>query len=95
MKIRITKSFRKKLNEQVRFIAQDKPSAARKFKNDILVKIEQIPPIPYKNRKSIFFDRDDVRDLIYKGYIIVYKLNEEENSIEVFGLAKYQENPFK
>ena len=95
MKIRITKSFRKKLNEQVRFIAQDKPSAARKFKNDILEKIEQIPPMPYKNRKSIFFDRDDVRDLIYKGYIIVYKLNEEENSIEVFGLAKYQENPFK
>jgi hypothetical protein len=35
MKIELTEGFLHKLNEQVAFIAQDKPSAARKFKDDI------------------------------------------------------------
>jgi len=51
--------------------------------------------MPYRSRKSIFFDRDDIRDLTFKGYIVVYKINTAENSIEIFGFAKYQENPFK
>jgi hypothetical protein len=51
--------------------------------------------MPFKNRKSIFFDRDDIRDLTYKGYIIVYKFNKSEDLIEVFGFTKYQEKPFK
>ena len=50
--------------------------------------------MPYMHRKSIFFDHDDIRELIYKGYIIVYKVNERESAIEVFGFAKYEENPF-
>jgi hypothetical protein len=50
--------------------------------------------MPYKNRKSIYFDRDDIRDLIYKGYTVVYKINRKEDSIEVFGFTKYENNPF-
>ncbi|MBT3802720.1 MAG: type II toxin-antitoxin system RelE/ParE family toxin [Bacteroidetes bacterium] len=95
MKIRITKSFRNKLNDQVEYIAKDKISAARKFKSEVLNTIRQIPSMPFKNRKSIFFDRDDIRDLTYKGYIIVYKFNKSEDLIEVFGFTKYQEKPFK
>ncbi|MBT5989578.1 MAG: type II toxin-antitoxin system RelE/ParE family toxin [Bacteroidetes bacterium] len=95
MKIRITKSFRNKLNDQVEYIAKDKISAARKFKSEVLNTIRQIPSMPFKNRKSIFFDRDDIRDLTYKGYIIVYKFNKKEDLIEVFGFTKYQEKPFK
>ncbi|MBT3421333.1 MAG: type II toxin-antitoxin system RelE/ParE family toxin [Bacteroidetes bacterium] len=95
MIIRITKSFRNKLNDQVEYIAKDKISAARKFKSEVLNTIRQIPPMPFKNRKSIFFDRDDIRDLTYKGYIIVYKFNKKEDLIEVFGFTKYQEKPFK
>ncbi|MBT6836852.1 MAG: type II toxin-antitoxin system RelE/ParE family toxin [Bacteroidetes bacterium] len=95
MIIRITKSFRNKLNDQVEYIAKDKISAARKFKSEVLNTIRQIPSMPFKNRKSIFFDRDDIRDLTYKGYIIVYKFNKSEDLIEVFGFTKYQEKPFK
>ncbi len=49
--------------------------------------------MPYKNRKSIFFNRNDIRDLIYKGYIVVYKINQTEHSIEVFGFTKFGNNP--
>ena len=95
MKIKVLKSFRDKLNSQIEFIARDKPGAARKFKSEILRKIMEIPHMPLKNRKSIFFEKDEIRDLIHKGYIIVYRINFKENCIEVFGFTKFEENPFK
>ena len=78
MKLRILKSFRDKLNEQVEYIAKDKPGAARKFKTDVLNRIKEIPSMPFACRRSIFIDREDIRDLVYKGYIIVYKVDESE-----------------
>lgn len=51
--------------------------------------------MPFKHRKSIFFDRDDIRDLVFKGYVTVYKVNMDLKEIEVFGFTKYKENPFK
>jgi len=50
--------------------------------------------MPFRHRKSIFFDREDIRDLVFKGYLIVYKVNQEVEEIEVFGFTKYQEDPF-
>ena len=94
MKLRILKSFRDKLNEQVEYIAKDKPRAARKFKSDILGRIKEIPSMPFACRRSIFFDREDIRDLIYKGYIVVYKVDETEGIITIFGFAKYKDNLF-
>ena len=72
MKIKITKSFRDKLNNQIEYISKDKPIAARKFKNDILKLIEVIPKMPYIHRKSFFFDRTDIRDL--KAMLLFIKL---------------------
>jgi plasmid stabilization system protein ParE len=95
MKLKFTKGFREKLNAQVDFIAKDKPDTARKFKNDLIAKINEMPGMPFKHRKSIFFDREDIRDLVFKGYVAVYKVNQDLKEIEVFGFTKYQENPFK
>ena len=91
MNLRILKSFRGKLNEQVEYIAKDKPGAARKFKSDVLNRIKNIPSMPFACRRSIFFDREDIRDLVFKGYIIVYKVDETEDMITVFGFSKYQD----
>jgi plasmid stabilization system protein ParE len=93
MKIKVLKSFNDKLNRQIEYIARDKPHAARKFKAELLKRVKEIPLMPYKNRKSIFFSRNDIRDLIYKGYIVVYKINQTEHSIEVFGFTKFENNP--
>jgi len=92
MKVKILKSFKDKLNRQIEFIAQDKPEAARKFKNDLIIRIQKLPQMPYSNRKSIFFNREDVRDLIFKGYIIVYKIDIEKQYIYVFGFIKFEKN---
>ena len=44
--------------------------------------------MPYSYRKSIFFDREDIRDLVFKGYVITFVI--KNNIIEVFGFIKYQ-----
>lgn len=95
MKLKITKGFRDKLNDQIDYIAKDKPTAARRFKNELISKIRKIPDMPYKHRKSIFFDREDIRDLVFKGYVTVYKIDKESQEIEVFGFSKYIDDPFK
>ena len=95
MRLRILTSFRDTLNDQVEYIAKDKPAAARKFKREVIKRIKGIPQMPYANRKSIFFDREDISDLVFKGYVIVYKINTENKSIDVFGFTKYENDPFE
>ena len=45
MKIEISKPFRKKLNLQIEYIAKDKATAARKFKEEILQRIKEVPAV--------------------------------------------------
>ncbi|HHN47556.1 MAG TPA: type II toxin-antitoxin system RelE/ParE family toxin [Bacteroidales bacterium] len=94
MRLKISKSFRDKLNDQVDFISRDKPTAAIRFKNDLMSISRELPQKPFSNQKSIYFDREDIRDLIYKGYVIAYKINKDKNIIEVFGFTKHEEKPF-
>ncbi|MFP9114805.1 type II toxin-antitoxin system RelE/ParE family toxin [Flavobacterium sp. RHBU_3] len=93
MKIKILQSFRLKFNDQLLYIAEDKPAAARKFRNDVLEKLKDVPSMPYRNRKSIYFNNENVRDLVFKGYIIIYRIKPEQNEIEVFGFIKYTREP--
>lgn len=93
MKIKIKDSFTTKLLHQIDYIACDSPVRARKFQKAIIREIRDILPNPYKHRQSIYFQDEKIRDLIYKGYTIVFRINEKEKSIEVFGFVKYQEKP--
>ena len=91
MKIVFNETFIARLENQIDFIAMDSPSGARKFKNDLLKKIKAIPKNPYQYRKSIYFNHDSVRDLVFKGYTVVIRI--ENDRIEIFGFLKYQKDP--
>lgn len=91
MKIIIKKSFLQRLGRQVDFIATDSVKRAHKFRKVILEQIRKIPDNPYINRKSIYFNDESIRDLIFKGYTIVYRIRNDE--IQIFGFVKYQEAP--
>lgn len=91
MQIILTESFLKRLGNQIDYIAKNNPGNARKFKNTLLGRLKEIPTNPYKYRKSIYFDDDQIRDLVYKGYTIVFRVNNKV--IEVFGFVKYQKEP--
>ena len=93
MEIKIFPSFRNKLSKQLNYIASDKPVAAQKFRDNIFDLIEQISSMPYKNRQSIYYNDLNIRDLIFKGYVITYRIRTDINQIEIFGFAKYTERP--
>lgn len=88
MKIIFKDSFINRLGNQLDFIAQNNPSNSRRFKNELFNLIKEIPSNPRQHRKSIWFNDEDIRDLIFKGYTIVYRIN--KTTIEVFGFLKYQ-----
>ncbi len=93
MKISLSAGFRDKLQKQIHYISRDKPEAARRFKNDLFSRIREIPLMPYSYRKSVYFEDEQIRDLIFKGYVITFRINAEENIIEVFGLTKFNLQP--
>ncbi len=82
--------FLLKLKIVVRFIAIHSPNNARKFKKELDNKIKSLTHFPYKYRQSIHFNNENIRDLIFKGYIIPYFIDEEWDRIIILGIIKYQ-----
>jgi len=46
--------------------------------------------MPYKFRPSIYFTNENIRDLIFKGYTIIYKIDVSKDIITVIAIKKYQ-----
>ena len=90
MQIIYQPKFINSFNDIWDYIAQDSKSRANKFKKEIKKLIENIHHMPYKCRKSIYFDDDNIRDLIFKGYTIVYKVDESKEQITIIGIKKYK-----
>jgi plasmid stabilization system protein ParE len=91
MKIIFKESFLNRLEKQVDYISCDSPARARKFNKELITRIRQIPLNPWQYRKSIYFDDIQIRDLIFNGYTIVFRIT--DTAIEVFGFIKFQNKP--
>ncbi len=92
MKVSLSLGFRNKLNEQVLYIAQDKPLAARKFKSDLIRNLKKDLKQPFNYQKSKYYQDENIRDYVFKGYTSVYDINLETNTVTVFGFIKYKES---
>jgi len=76
-----TEEYQKGLLGILKYIANDKITASRKFKKDLNKQIAKIPNFPYKYRKSIYFNNENIRDMIFKNYTIIYEV--DDNSINI------------
>jgi plasmid stabilization system protein ParE len=76
------------LYDILRNIANDKPSAARTFEKELNCKIRNLLDFPYQYRASRYFKESAYRDLIHKGYTIIYKVEKER--IVVLEIFKWQ-----
>ena len=91
MKVEITPQFQQKLQIQVLYISADKPIAAKKLSKLIYSEIRKIKFMPYKHKISKFFDDENFRELIVKGYAINFEIITTEHKIVVFGLHKWED----
>lgn len=81
MKLRFEEEFVLSLEKKILFIALDNPSAAKAFQKGLFERCNQVLEIPYKCRQSIYYEDKNIRDLIYKGYTVVYAIEEEFISV--------------
>ena len=84
-------SFSKSLFNILTFISKDKKSSAVKFKNNLKEKIELLKLSPFMCRKSKYIDNENYRDLIFKGYTTIYKV--EGNFIKILDIFKWEDRP--
>ncbi len=55
------------------FIAQDSPTRAHSFVSELFDQAERLEDFPLSGRKFPGTRREDLRELIYEGYRIVYQ----------------------
>ncbi|MFA7091279.1 MAG: type II toxin-antitoxin system RelE/ParE family toxin [Arcobacteraceae bacterium] len=83
MRIINNPNFSKELKDILQYIANDKPSASIKFKNELKENIKNIIDNPHMYPPSQYFNDKDVRDMTYKKYTIVYQVNLNRDTIEI------------
>ncbi len=77
------------LKKILSFIALDSATRANIFKKQLDLRVDNLIYFPYKYRQSFHHKNENVRDLIYKGYTIVYIINQKNESIEVIDIFKW------
>ena len=79
------------LTSILRFITLDSPSRARVFKRELEEKVKGVDHFPYKYRESVHFESKEIRDMLYKGYVIPYFIDRDNEQIVIIGIAKYKD----
>lgn len=92
MKIIYQAKFINSFNQIWDYITLDSKTRANQFKKEVKQKIEELPNMPFKFRQSIYFEDENIRDLIFKGYTIVYKIDKEQDTIIIIGIKKRQDS---
>jgi plasmid stabilization system protein ParE len=73
--------FKNDLKQIINYIAKDNLTAAKNFRKNLFIKIKELPHMPKKYRKSYYYNDENIRDMIFKGYTIVYEIY--DNTIEI------------
>lgn len=69
---------------------QDSKNKAADFINELKATISSLSTMPYRCRKSFYTDDENSRDMIYKGYTIVFNVREDK----VYILALFRQKAF-
>ena len=93
MKINRSSRYKKHLFQILDYIAKDKFSASENFKNELDELIDNLPNFSHKFRKSKYFNDENIRDMIYKGYTIIYKINLDKNIIDIVSIFNKNKPP--
>ena len=83
MQIKRTTLFKKQFRQIVFFIAKDKGLASKSFKNELNKNMEELIHFPYMYKPSIYYENKEVRDMTFKGYSIIYRVDELKKIIEI------------
>jgi mRNA-degrading endonuclease RelE of RelBE toxin-antitoxin system len=75
------------LKNILRYISKDSKNKAKKF---MFKQINNLINMPYKFRKSYYYDDENIRDMVFKGYTIPYLIDIQKNTLVILDIFKYQ-----
>lgn len=78
MKFIFTDNFHARLEQIESFIGLDSLRRALEFHDALYDAIYKIDFMPYKHRKNPKLDNEQIRDLIFKGYVISFFIQNDE-----------------
>ena len=84
--------YQRELREITLHIKEDKKSAAIHFAKGLKSVVGNLTIFPYKYRKSIYFESNEIRDMIFNGHTIIYEINSLNDTIEI--LTIFNKNKF-
>lgn len=87
--VEYSERFDEDLFEIYCFIAKDSFDRADSFMREIRREIETLPHMPYRCRQSIKSDDPTVRDFIFKGYVVPYRIKQDK--LEIVGIFNQNE----
>jgi plasmid stabilization system protein ParE len=61
-------------------------SASKRFRKDLFEQIKNLPNYPYKFRKSFYFNDENIRDMMFKKYTIVYEIDVDNDMIIILNI---------
>ncbi|WP_460168924.1 type II toxin-antitoxin system RelE/ParE family toxin [Campylobacter concisus] len=86
--IKLNTSFKLNLSKIKTFIEKDSKNRADFFVKELIAKINLIPDMPYRFRKNVVKNNENIRDLIYKGYVVPFFIDGDT----IFILDIYKDN---
>lgn len=82
-----TERFYASLQEIEYFIANDSIQRAIDFRDELYFQISKIAFMPRKHRKNQTLNDENIRDMIFKGYVIPFRI--EGDSIVILNIYKH------
>jgi len=89
MQIIRDKFYLEQLENILDYIAKDSPNKAFNFLNELDYHISNLVFMPYKFRKSFYYDDENIRDLVFKGYTIPYYIDKKNDIILILDIFKW------
>lgn len=86
MDIIYSQRFIDEFKDILEFIAKDSLTNSLNFEAELKSKINALGFMPYRFRQSTKIDDKNVRDMVFRGYVIIYAV--EQECIKVLGIYK-------
>ena len=86
MKVIESRQFKDELRAIAFYIKKDKLSASIDFVKNLKKTIKRLVDFPYQYKKSIYFDNDEIRDMVYRGYTVIYEINTEKDTLVLLSI---------
>lgn len=81
--------FTNSLKQVLKYISQDSKAKASKFNIQLSKKIEKLPNMPLKFRQSYYYENENIRDFVFKGYTIPYLVDIVNNTLVILDIFKW------